>query len=221
MRVVSQSVAKRGSTDAENEDAAQWSASARVTRACVADGATESAFSSAWADLLARSFCEDGRFDAAWPEWARVSAQRSADVPWYVEAKVAEGAHAAALGVAIGGTSWQAWATGDCALFVVDSGGTIVQAWPFDSVDAFGSAPDLFVSTRASAPLHEQSGTLARGQRLLLTTDAAAAYLLGRTDDVGRLIDALASPSDFVRWADAARADGMRNDDTTALLIAP
>ncbi len=221
MHVLSQSVAKRGSASNENEDAARWSVVAGGTRVCVSDGATESAFSGAWADLLARSFCADGRFDAAWPEWDREAVQRSADVPWYVEAKVAEGAHAAALGVVANGRTWHAWATGDCALFVVGSDGARVSAWPFESADAFGSSPDLFVSTRASAPLHEHSGKLESGHRLLLTTDAVAAHLLGDSADVKRLINALSSEADFARWADAARADGMRNDDTTALLLTP
>ena len=219
MRAVSQSIAKWGSTPNENEDAAAWSATEGVLRACIADGATESAFSREWARALSRSFCSDGRFDSAWLEWERKAARRSADLPWYVEAKVAQGAHAAALGIVVDGRSWHAWATGDCALFIVDSDGTMASAWPFESADAFGSTPDLFVSTRSSAPLHEQSSRLKRGHRLLLTTDAVAAHVLGNSADLSSLIDALDSEANFARWTDAARADGMRNDDTTALLI--
>ncbi len=221
MRVLSQSVAKRGSMSAENEDAAHWADVSGVLRACVSDGATESAFSGAWADLLARSFCVDGNFDAAWRAWENEAAFHSVNVPWYVEAKVAEGAHAAALGVAVEGRTWHAWATGDCALFIVDSSDAIVSAWPFADADAFGSSPDLFMSTRASAPLHEQSGLLDKRQRLLLATDALAAHLLGDSADLGGLLSAINDADNFARWTDAARANGMRNDDTTALLITP
>jgi hypothetical protein len=220
MQVACRSAPKSGHRAAENEDAARWSQSGGLLRACVADGATESAFAAQWAQVLADAFARSGQFDAAWPEWERRHAGRSADVPWYVAAKAEQGAHAAALGVAVEGRAWRAQARGDCNLFVL-SRGEIARAWPFDSAGAFGTSPDLFVSNRPAPPAAQVEGALERGQSLLLATDAVAAHVLACPPGAATLPDALASDEAFADWLSDARSRGMRNDDATALLVRP
>lgn len=70
-------------------------------RAAVADGATESAFSGEWARTLVAEYLKRGDLVEAAAS-ARTLFTPALDGRWYVEAKAAEGAHAALLGLEIG-----------------------------------------------------------------------------------------------------------------------
>jgi hypothetical protein len=222
MRVWTRTEPKRGHAPDQNEDAAAHAHTGGSLRACIADGATESAYSADWARLLAAEFVRAERFDGAWPAWSRQAAARSADVPWYVAAKAEQGAHAAALGLSLECDRWSAWATGDCALFALDAHLALIHTWPFDDAEAFGNAPDLFDSRQPTPPILHTTGRLVSGGHLLLATDAVAAFLLADTSRVHPLVEAVqADAHAFAAWAEASRRAGMRNDDSTVLLISP
>ncbi|MHC4447396.1 MAG: hypothetical protein ACYSXF_06405 [Planctomycetota bacterium] len=106
MRIRSQAfhVPKRGNEEAEYEDAVFPDGAGKCEvpdfRCAVADGASESAFAAEWAQLLVRGF---GRRKLHLEQLTRVW-QRLVDHrprPWYVEAKIGKGAHAALLGLSI------------------------------------------------------------------------------------------------------------------------
>ena len=208
-------LAKAGHTPEENEDA--WAASppgADPLVLAVADGATETAFARSWALALVAAVVETGTVAGAHERARRaheaaVGAQ-AATLPWYAAAKAEEGAFAALLAVRLTVSGrFEAEAVGDACLFHV-RGLALVAAWPFTDADAFNHRPRLLASNaRAPAPL-VTAGQLARGDRLLLATDALAAFFL--RDGFGRL-DALRH--EFPTAIAHARRDGLRNDDVT------
>ena len=106
-------------------------------RFAVADGATESAFSREWAQILVRDFVERtpdlvGNEPDGLEEWLR-KCQECWDrlipwssIPWHGEAKTRAGALATLLGLSIvrqpgssSGLRWRALAVGDSCLFLV------------------------------------------------------------------------------------------------------
>lgn len=209
------------------DDAACVQEGAFPVRAAVADGATESVYAGTWAELLAQHLV-DGAADssagfaegveagrAAW--WETVE-EASTDQPWYVTAKVEEGAFATALGLSVHEDGqWRAVAVGDCCLFHLRDG-TLRQAWPIDDPEGFGHRPTLVSSLSGhDVPTpRTREGTWAANDVFLLATDAVAAWLL-RTDP-----DAAASWDEeaFREHVRAARADGaLRNDDATLLVL--
>lgn len=221
-------VPKAGVEAVEYEDASAVAADVWPVRAAVADGATESAFSGAWAQQLVRGMTEQGGTTVSafhrmltdrQARWESAVHKQAENRPWYIAAKAAEGAFATVLGLSLHEDGrWHALSVGDCCLFWLRRG-TLERSWPFEAADAFTNRPAL-VSSRADrdVPTPETaSGAWQPGDVFLLTTDAVAAWLL-RTDPsaVGRL------GAEAVRdRLDAARADGMlRNDDATLLVLA-
>ncbi len=214
---------KAGSRAEEYEDAFAFSAEGTWPfRAAVADGATESAFARRWAEQLARGYMASGGWTAlpAWQEaWRQAVAARAEALPWYAEAKAAEGAFAAALGLTLedGGT-WRATAVGDCCLFHLRDGGEERLRWPLAAPDAFGSRPALLPSRpeRAMPALRTCAGTYGPGDAFLLATDAVAAWLM-RTGPARALgFDEAV----FRVEVEEARASGaLRNDDATLLVL--
>lgn len=98
MRVQTLWLPKAGHAADEYEDAFGASDAASLPfRAVVADGATESAFSGGWARLLAAEYLRLGALVEAAAS-ARALFNPEVSGRWYVQAKAAEGAHAALLG---------------------------------------------------------------------------------------------------------------------------
>ena len=193
----------------------------RTFRAAVADGATEPVFSGPWANRLAASFVQHGSLEPAVAtvrENFRSRAKRR--LPWYLEEKAEEGAHAAVLGLELHGDEigreWRATAVGDCCLFQISNGGTVVS-WPPDSPAAFNNTPAL-ISSSADDPLPEfmaTSGTWRAGDAFILATDALAAFL--KSCGARTFLTNAGQFDEFVR---DARADGrMFDDDVTAIVV--
>lgn len=185
-----------GYTRYEYEDA--WAGPRRAgrrLRAAVADGATETVFAGTWARLLVEGFLTHGPalfldghdvLQTVRLGWQTAVRPLSDTLPWYVSAKIESGAFAAFLGLEIDDRgAWQAVCIGDCELFH-ERNGTLLAAWPFAEASDFGYRPHL-VSSAAGDPLPEPSvltGVAYPGDHFLLATDAAAAYLLSRKEDV-------------------------------------
>ncbi len=201
-------------------------------RAAVADGATESAFAGQWAralvnGLVAADDMSEPAFASAVAEgqreWKSAVQEGTPETPWYVTAKVAEGAHATALGLSLHpeGT-WRAVSVGDCCLFHVREG-RVQMAWPMDDPETFTNRPSLLPSREAAsvpAP-HTASGTWQAGDTFALATDAVAAWLLARQEQGEAMAEVLAlDPEAVQQRIAAAREDSdLRNDDATLLVL--
>lgn len=213
---------KAGHTEAEYEDASagpSWDESGTVHLA-VADGATESAFAGAWARALCQAWVRDpdGAIDRARTVFEAETSHQIEDLPWYAQAKLQEGAFATVLGLSVSPDgSWKAVAVGDTVLLVFYRDEP-VEAWPYADAADFDNSPDL-VGSRADRPglgIGGHGGTWAPGMTFALVTDALAAYILGH--DPTALLG-LGDTDEFTAFISAARQDGMRNDDVTALIL--
>lgn len=214
------SVPRDGSAPQENEDAVAIREVDGVLRAAVADGATESVYSRQWAISLAEAFADTGSTDAAvflqrLPVWAEQWRSRlpRGRVPWYVDRRIDEGAHAALLGITIDGRTLRAISVGDCCLFHLTANDVVT--WPMESVAEFGHRPSL-VATSDLPPVVIEWGTrLEAGQAVMLATDAVAAWLF----DAGPS-DVRAPDADLEALIiDARRRGTLRNDDATLIII--
>lgn len=186
---------------------------------------------------------------AQWDPWlvqytqARIAEGRP--LKWYEHTKLAEGAYATLLTVRVDpdpgpGASaladasepawrWRAAALGDSCLFHLRDD-RLVQAFPVATAEEFGTVPDLFGSRNHDVALlacrtRFIEGRCRPGDRLLLMTDALAAWFLSAPDPdiaVRQLLE-FSGPDDlsrFVDWLNGLR-DGqqLRNDDVAVVRI--
>lgn len=214
------------------EDAAAVRGEEWPVCAAVADGATESAFAGQWArtlvnELVAADAMTEPSFVSAVTdgqrEWQSTVREGDRETPWYVTAKVAEGAYATALGLSVHPDgAWQAVSVGDCCLFHVRED-TVQTAWPMDTPEAFTHRPVLLSSLEENSvpPLHTASGPWRAGDTFALMTDAVAAWLLEgreRGEDLAEVLRL--DPEDFRERVETARETGdLRNDDATLLVL--
>ncbi len=235
-------VGKKGTSRSEYEDAcfpeSCFRGERRTYRCAVADGATESAFSREWAQLLVRSFGEHSfRLKEQQRSWRKLVDQTPQ--PWYLERKVAQGAHAAFVGLSLhdpapGGSegqpgkgTWRAFAVGDSCLFHVRNN-RLLKAGPLSSSEEFGNNPFL-LSTACPSPLSRDdafvsifSGTWEPGDAFYLATDAMARWLLSEEESSrppwGFLRDL--GPPLFEPIVEILRGtERLHNDDTTVLRV--
>lgn len=235
VRTVPLHVPKRGSEEAEYEDAYFPGGGEHVAehgfRCAVADGATESAFARLWARLLVRSFGRrQWRLDRLRSVYRR--AMQGKSLPWYLQAKAQEGAHAAFVGLSIHNgaspgaapRSWRALAVGDTCLFQVRAGALLCSG-PVATAAAFDNNPFLLSSAtpRLLDGAEVLAGSWEPGDTFYLATDALAAWILGEVE-AGRApwaaLDALATQDAFRAFvADLRANDALHNDDTTLLKV--
>jgi hypothetical protein len=226
---------RRGNTPDEYEDA--FAGDAATGRFAIADGASESSFTGAWAKLLVEGFV--AAKDRSWRnlDWLGPPRQRWAEdidpqpLPWYAEEKREQGAYATLLGVAFARGLWRALAIGDSCLFRI-RGGKFEKSFPLVRSADFGNQPALLGSRGRPADTPAQGirrtrGKWRPGDRFLLATDALAEWMLRRheqaqrpADDIDRLL-AEPSPQDtFAAWVEERRKNqGLRNDDVTLVVI--
>jgi len=252
------SVPKNGSSEGENEDAVacnplhQWMA--------IADGATEASYSRQWARVLADGFAVSrlmGEFPPPHDQLTRVlgmlQSRWHALVPWerleqrgWLFLHKAElGAFATFMGVKFSGPSWQALGVGDCNLFAVTADGCVRFSGPAQSPEEFGNTPALIPSvpgpgvTKVLESVWTHSSTALRGESIVCSTDAVAAYLLAsltrktaqgprhrhrrrqrqlpNSAALAALLQ-VRTLEEFSTWVDGARVSGMRNDDSTVTI---
>jgi hypothetical protein len=212
---------RHGASREQYEDAAHGPVvSGRSARLAVADGATESAFARRWARMLVAEATLAPLAEAiasARASFAREAASGTASLPWYAEAKAAEGAHATVLAVEVDGDgAFLAEAVGDCVLFHV-RGIEPRLAWPIAEAAAFDNRPALVASGEdVSLPnIQKVRGCWEPGDRLLLATDALAAYLLANDPLAAAGLD----EAGFRDLVQQGRQRGMRNDDVTLVEV--
>jgi len=244
MRISTQAfhVPKHGSSEKEYEDAVypedSVQAELKTCRCAVADGATESAFSREWAQILVNSFGEyQFRLKKQQTLWKGVVHQGS--LPWYLESKICRGAHAAFVGLSLhdpwrNGDGhgppkgiWRAFAVGDSCLFHV-RGDRLLTAGPLSRSEEFGNNP--FLLSTSSQPRvfgdgsmgNVMTGTWESEDVFYLATDALAQWLFAEEEAArppwGMLRDL--APSLFKSIVPILRDTGrLHNDDTTLLRL--
>lgn len=182
-----------------------------------------------------------------WEPWLeqykkeRVAAGRP--LKWYEHTKLAEGAFATLLSVRVDpdpvpepdaevsaqAWRWRAAALGDSCLFHLRDE-QLIESFPVESAEEFGTVPDLFSSRNRDAALlagrtRYTGGRCLAGDRLFLMTDALAAWFLSAPDQAAALRELLefSAPGDlgaFVDWLNGLRQrDLLRNDDVAVVRI--
>ncbi|MER0241746.1 hypothetical protein AAHZ94_06860 [Streptomyces sp. HSW2009] len=180
-----------------------------------------------------------------WEPWlTRYAQERHRDgrpLKWYEHTKLAEGAYATLLTVRVdpgadgapgqteSGWHWRAAALGDSCLFHLRDD-RLAQTFPVTTIEEFGITPDLFGSRNRDVGLLARraqftEGWSSAGDKLLLMTDALAAWLMSATDQesaIGQLLE-FAGPDDldgFTNWLNGLRGTReLRNDDVAFLRI--
>ena len=249
MRVTTQMfwMPKAGNSDAEYEDAF-WPAETAVDLplqglcCAVADGATETSFSGAWANLLTHCWCDENgdldQFLVAFPalqeQWA--SQIESVAMPWYVEEKARAGAFSSIIGLKLSDVvpdsgwpaRWEAFAVGDSCLFHVRAGE--IYAFPLSHPMDFNNSPYLLSTAIQSVEevgehFSHVGGKCFAGDVFYLMTDALACWFLRRHGEGQNIAESLLdldSTEMFQRIIEGQRvakdAEGrfyLRNDDVT------
>jgi hypothetical protein len=239
-------VQKSGSAATEYEDAFwplkplyEHPVSGQISLA-VADGATESSYSSIWARQLARSYVRDQwfhseRFDSSFKKiqgrWDQIVGRKPKS--WYAEQKLEQGAFGAFLGMTFfeGRESglWSLMASGDCCMVQVRDNQPL-RSLPFTSSEDFDSRPILLGTRRdvndvALSQLVRVEGEWEEGDQFFLMTDALAAWFLRQVEDGGQPWIALQEvapdgPARFPQFIDENRSTKrLRNDDVTLLWV--
>jgi hypothetical protein len=211
-------------------------------RTALADGAGETSFAGEWARDLVEGYCRRrfdetrvaatiGRLQGRWR--ARLAGRQ---LPWYAEEKLRWGAFSSLLGLTVfdgrcgdrPGGCWTAVAAGDSCLFHLRQG-VILESFPLESAGDFTVRPHLISSLPAgngalSGITRFRRGSWRNGDRLILTTDAAAQSLMrgyeNGTDGFSELLEVAESPDGFVAWVGELReSKRMRNDDVTVAIV--
>jgi hypothetical protein len=203
----------------------------------IADGTSESMLAGRWARLLARTACGYDpralrhavrRAARSWPvELSEYLADRP--LAWWQREKLARGAQATVLVAQVSGDgTWRAAAVGDSCLFYC-RGDDVLDTFPVTSTVAFGSRPDLVVSTRVEVCRPRSVvGRFVGGDLLVLATDALAAWAM-HTVEMGQspvetLRSLAAGPGSqaLATWVSAQRSakhSMLRNDDITVVTV--
>jgi len=225
---------KDGEETCEDAAGGAMAAEGQPFRCAVADGATETSFAGLWANLLVRAHLA-GRLranqlgDDLGPLAAQWRLQvQGRPLPWYAEAKAAQGACAAFVGLSIGAvrdrTWWQAYALGDSCLFHIRRD-RMLRAFPLCASDRFGRTPVLLSTTpgRELRRLRITGGTWEVDDVFLLMTDALAGWFLRAYEQGGlpwrTLLDLDARDGMALEdWVALQRRRGdLRNDDVALL----
>lgn len=227
-------LAKRGNTADEIEDALH--ASATLGRFAVADGVTDSIFSSTWARLLVQKFvAEPPPESLPWNDWLqgpRADWQqeiRQQPLPWYAEHKLSTGAAATLIGLQIHSDgAWNAIAVGDACLFHFRNQ-ELLTAFPIQQSTMFDNRPAVLRSNPQDEDMlvERRLGTWRAGDTFALATDALAQWILAeheRNAAVWNGIDQLISTADDLPrieheinlLRDSRR---LRNDDVALLVV--
>ncbi|OQB27107.1 MAG: hypothetical protein BWY10_01595 [Chloroflexi bacterium ADurb.Bin180] len=214
-------------------------------RCAVADGATESSFSRAWATRLVHAYARRPFDDLAdlvkragllGRGWRRVFLHRP--LPWYAAEKVRLGAFSTLLGTELArpcgdaakGT-WRAVAVGDTCLFHL-RGAQLLAVFPPLTASDFGHFPTLLSTSEhanvsAWAAVLFTEGEWQVGDTFVLATDALAAWF-ARIREGGAatwaefppLAEHLWPAGGFEDWVFQKRASKeLANDDTTCIVV--
>jgi len=225
---------KQGHRLAECEDA--FACNPTTMRFAVADGATESFDAASWARRLATKWVDASDLLSEEDFWTWLKSEGQShndswdrlDLPWYSMEKRRAGSFAAFVGVEIQrGKSWQALALGDSCLLHCRSS-DVLMMFPVSGSTDFGSAPVLAPSctelnTHARSAITLQSGDLVEGDRLLLLSDAIAAWCIRLSEQqdhkkMSDFEDLLGDETAISDFLELERSEGRLKDDDVAIV---
>ena len=233
---------KRGNTKAEYEDASHFAPD--KCRFAVADGATETSFSGAWARQLVRAFAKGSlsvpiaieELQPLQSRWWETNVHRRS-MPWYAEEKAKDGAFAAFIGLELSNensesgaeNTWRATAVGDSCLIHVRRN-EILKAFPLAESVFFTNCPKLLCSRPllndpGSDVIMAESGSFDRDDIFLLMTDALACWFFRECEEGNQPWNILRGLDtdqriSFEELISDLRSDGrIRNDDVTLVRI--
>jgi len=233
---------KNGSTSQECQDAVAWDENRNIF--AIADGVSDSAFQSLWANLLVNGFVARAQSEQSFTkDWlvAWLEAEQREwhsqvnwnDIPWHGRLKAQQiGGQATFLGIRLipEKRSWVGIVMGDCNLFRFGKDHTFKESIPNKRSADFSNATQAF-SSISQNPDHMLSqtkmirGVYEPGDYLVLATDAMACWMLEKIETKGDPLNEI-PPSDesstFNRWVNAQRQNGkIKDDDTSILMIQP
>ena len=232
-------LSKRHNLPDEYEDSFDFDLQAG--RFAVADGASESIFASAWAQMLVQQFVATSEESAlSWDLWlpplqeSWAESYRGRELPWYAERKLQQGAFATFLGLNVtpsdnDGFAWQAIAVGDTCLCHT-RGAELLSVFPFSRSDQFNNRPQL-VGSRTPVEIIVQEravstqGDAVSGDRIWMMTDALAHWFLCEYEAAGQpwtqcesLLTTPDNQEHFAAWIEELRdSKRLHNDDVTLL----
>ena len=247
-------VPKMGNVSSENEDTFFTHKNGPITKldspftCAISDGATAATFSKLWASILVKTFSRAISDTAVFQinlercqlEWKKHFQQR--ELPWHTEEKMKMGSFATLLWLTIfphetsqkPGGRFKALCVGDTCIFQVRNG-KVIFCKPIGNSADFNNRPALIPSLsslnhflKMDSSIQTFSSDWQRGDQLLLTTDALAAFLIKKMEEssdlVPELFDLVVTPRFddhvFSNWVDQQRAENtLRNDDTSLISI--
>lgn len=232
------SLQKDGNSPEENEDAFctknEVKPKTKNHLFAVADGATETSYSSKWAKLLVDAYCEGIRTDKDLKKQL-VKLQKlwkesvgSSPLPWYAEEKLSKGAFSSLVGLTLKNNAkrgtWQALAVGDSCLFQIRNDEIVIK-FPLSSSEQFSNRPAL-LSTNLKlndSVSSREKGDFEAGDQFYLMTDAIACWFLTeyeRGDKPWHAVHSwLCSDSINRNIQELRKEKKINNDDVTIVLI--
>ncbi len=227
LSAVLRTAVKRDREPHENEDSV--AANTAEGRFAVSDGVSTSARPKVWSDLLTNAFVHGddpvtptvlARLRRTW--WDAV---HDPDLPWFAQAKLAQGATATFLGLHVHGDTYRVTAVGDSCLFHI-RGRELVLAAPLHHWTEFSR----FTETLGTSPewpfspdqVWSGGGEFAVGDVLLLATDAVARHLLRRYAEEDVLLpihEHVGDDAEFAAFVRRERERGLDNDDSTVCVV--
>jgi hypothetical protein len=175
--------------------------------------------------------------------WSAISPPQDSDLatakPWYVERARAQGGFATLVGLTVDAEEsassksivWRAVIAGDSCLFHIRDG-RVRQMWPAYTSADFAMSPMLLSSVgmgneQATASALFVNDELAVGDRLLIVTDALAAWIVAAlaSDHGGETLTSLLKgdippANDLIAFIARERLEGrIRNDDCTMVAL--
>lgn len=239
-RVTSFIMPKSQCKDSECEDTYFYDAQDKL-RFAISDGASNSSYSTVWAELLVRNYveCDNSDWQAhmralqqKWYEW--YAGINWSDLPWNCGAKAMEGDSATLLGLTfssydVNNGNWEALAIGDSCLFHVRSN-EFVSSFPLHNSNDFNDFPALICSIDSNIGNRVQAikfikGNYQIGDIFIMATDAIAEWFLN-SHEAGEkpwldLVN-LSSNTHFRGFIETLRQHGrIEDDDVTILIIIP
>lgn len=228
------SVAKDPQQAELNEDA--WAANEPGTCIAVADGASESYDSRAWAQLLVRAYVQDQGISAQWVA-DRVQAYLATvdylSLSWSQQAGFDRGSFGTllGLGLAANGRDAEVLAIGD-SLAVHVRQNVLVASFPFTEAEQFDARPQLLSTLSAANDFVSDSEffkadssctwVLEPGDLVFLVTDAVGHWLLSEAKggNAVQVLSDIDSLEDFESLVVAMRQERrMRLDDSTLIRV--
>ncbi len=186
---------KANHTENECEDAFSYEMEEKL-RCAVADGATNSSYSTNWSKLLVTDYVESSG-NCLVERLGSLQARWHAGIHWDnlrfpFREKAMAGDHSTLIGLSFypsgddGGT-WEALAVGDSCLFHVRAD-TLIRSFPLQKSSEFNDFPSLLSSTtrnigQLQCAVKTCKGDYQTKDLFLLATDAAARWFIGRSEE--------------------------------------